>query len=303
MTKVSYILNVHNKEDSIGQVIESLKNIKGNFRKEFIIVNDGSNDHSLEKIKHHSKDLPNTTIISRVTKGPTILANEGLFLATGKYLKLLDGESTLDPDSTLNLLECLENGNTNGNKFAFGLGEKHNSAKLQIIHNKHFKDDLVIKDPFVKLLCNKNTSLKSTLSSATLMIERELLEEISENDNEIYLQDFALPLRCASKSDFIFCSKTISHSIKKREVLKNTFTSKNQALDSILSLKNFIDFDPILSEKHKTEIYKCIVSSLWNQNKSDSNLLLKYLVSKIFPPKLSIIGLKEFIDKCLRKYF
>ena len=52
MSSVSFIIPVFNKSSFLKLVINSLKNQLGNFKREFIFIDDGSTDNSLEIIKN-----------------------------------------------------------------------------------------------------------------------------------------------------------------------------------------------------------------------------------------------------------
>ena len=65
MLKCTYIVLLNNNESNISLLIKSLKEISGSFRKEFIIIDDGSKDNSLELVKLAANDLPRTTIITQ----------------------------------------------------------------------------------------------------------------------------------------------------------------------------------------------------------------------------------------------
>ena len=55
MVKVSFVCPVFNKQKYLKDVINSIKNQKGEFDKEFIFINDGSTDLSLEYLKKFTK--------------------------------------------------------------------------------------------------------------------------------------------------------------------------------------------------------------------------------------------------------
>ena len=71
MTKISFICPVFNKEKYLPKVLESIKNQVGDFKKEYIFINDGSTDNSLELLKEVTKKWKNTTIINQTNKGPS----------------------------------------------------------------------------------------------------------------------------------------------------------------------------------------------------------------------------------------
>ena len=64
MVKVSFVCPIFNKEKYLPNVLNALKNQKGEFKKEYVFVNDGSQDNSLECLKSITKKWKNTKIIS-----------------------------------------------------------------------------------------------------------------------------------------------------------------------------------------------------------------------------------------------
>jgi len=66
MTSVSFVIPVFNKEKYLRFVLDSLKNQKGTFQREFIFVNDGSTDNSLLLLRSQTKNWKNTKIIKKI---------------------------------------------------------------------------------------------------------------------------------------------------------------------------------------------------------------------------------------------
>ena len=58
MSSVSFIIPVYNKEKYLNAVLNSLFNQIGTFKREFIFINDGSTDKSLEIINSKIKIIP-----------------------------------------------------------------------------------------------------------------------------------------------------------------------------------------------------------------------------------------------------
>lgn len=87
--RVSVIMPVYNAERYVAEAIDS---ILGQTYKdfEFIIINDGSTDGSLQLIKSY-KD-PRIHIISRKNKGLVASLNEGIKLARGDYIARMDAD-------------------------------------------------------------------------------------------------------------------------------------------------------------------------------------------------------------------
>lgn len=299
MIKVSYLVTVFNKEKYIGKVLDSLKKVSGTFWKEFIIVNDGSTDNSLEIIKKHSRDLPNTTIISRENRGPSISTNEGLFLARGDYIKFLDGYDIIDPDAPKNLIEIMEKHNQ---RVSFGSIGKYDHKNNIMLPCKKANHEIVIDNPILALLRPKIKSIR-TIGSSSSMVSRDLIEEIGGSDNEVFVQDFSLSLRCASRSNFVFCPKTVCYVPLEYDENNLSRNKDQEYYHNILALRNFIDFDPQISEKYKKEIYRSIISSIWKKNKKNYSIFPHYAISKIFVKNMTLSQLKAIIDDSIEKFF
>ncbi|HIP11775.1 MAG TPA: glycosyltransferase family 2 protein, partial [Arcobacter sp.] len=88
---VSVLLSVYNGEKYLDEAIESILNqTYQDF--EFIIINDGSTDKSLEIIEKYKKEDNRIVVISRENKGLIYSLNEGISQAKGKYIARMDAD-------------------------------------------------------------------------------------------------------------------------------------------------------------------------------------------------------------------
>ena len=89
--EITVVMSVYNAElyldDSITSILEQTYR---NF--EFIIINDGSTDHSLSIIKKYMHLDDRIVLISRENKGLIVSLNDGLKLAKGKYVARMDAD-------------------------------------------------------------------------------------------------------------------------------------------------------------------------------------------------------------------
>ena len=108
MTKISFICPIFNKEKYLPKVLESIKNQVGDFKKEYIFINDGSTDNSLKLLKEETKKWKNTTIINQTNKGPAKATQEGIHKSKGDFIKLVGGDDVMSPNCTKTLLETIE---------------------------------------------------------------------------------------------------------------------------------------------------------------------------------------------------
>ena len=106
--KVSIIVPVYNVEKSIDRCVLSL--ISQTYQNiEIILLNDGSKDNSLKKIKDWQKKYPDKIICeSHKNQGVGMTRNKGIALAKGEYLTFVDSDDYLDEDFIEMLMNNIE---------------------------------------------------------------------------------------------------------------------------------------------------------------------------------------------------
>lgn len=103
---VSIIVPVYNAEAYIKQTIESA--LDQTWRsKEIIIVNDGSQDNSLDVVLQF-KDKENVRIFSQVNAGSCAARNFGFEQSIGDYIQYLDADDLLSPDKIEEQVKLLQ---------------------------------------------------------------------------------------------------------------------------------------------------------------------------------------------------
>lgn len=91
MPLISVVMPVYNAELYLDEAIQSITN--QTYKKfEFIIINDGSTDKSLEIIKKYKDEYSRIVLISRENKGLVFSLNEGISKAKGKYIARMDAD-------------------------------------------------------------------------------------------------------------------------------------------------------------------------------------------------------------------
>lgn len=104
---VSVVMSAYNAEKYLSAAIESiLKQSYKNF--EFIIVDDGSKDGTLEIIKEYANSDSRIVWISRENKGLISSLNEALSIARGKYIARMDADDISEPNRLQTQLNFLE---------------------------------------------------------------------------------------------------------------------------------------------------------------------------------------------------
>jgi glycosyltransferase involved in cell wall biosynthesis len=232
MLRCTYIVLIHNNESNILSLIASLKQVSGNIRKEFIFVDDGSTDDSLQVLKFAVNDLPRTTIITQQNQGPSISINKASSLATGDYIHFVEGNEVLHPDSTLLLIESSL---TLGTQVAVGrISSEIMAEKINIV-------PMLIETPIKEILTNKIPSIREIGKSGSL-VYRVLLDKVNKADSSIYTQNMSLSLRCAKYSKFAYINADISGS----SALCNDQTSSFVSYNNLRAIYNFVKENPEL---------------------------------------------------------
>ena len=88
---ISVVMSVYNCEKYINEAIESILN-QTYSNLEFIIVNDGSTDSSLDIIQYHMKNDQRIVLLNRENKGLPFSLNEGIKKSKGKYIARMDAD-------------------------------------------------------------------------------------------------------------------------------------------------------------------------------------------------------------------
>ncbi len=108
MNGISYVVTVYNKADFIPAMIDGLTRQTGEFDREFIFVDDGSSDGSLEILERLTKDWPDRKIIHQDNAGPSVATNVGAAAARYKWLKFIDGDDVIAPWASEKMMQTAE---------------------------------------------------------------------------------------------------------------------------------------------------------------------------------------------------
>ena len=95
--KVSIIVPIYNCEKYLDEAIQSL--LEQSIREcEFILVNDGSTDNSLNIANEYVKLDSRIKIINQVNQGVSVARNTGIEAAQGEYIGFIDGDDWIEVD-------------------------------------------------------------------------------------------------------------------------------------------------------------------------------------------------------------
>lgn len=170
---ISVIIPMYNSESTIKRALNSVKEQTAiSSISEIIVVNDGSNDNSLEELYNYcemNKDMP-IKVINKENGGVSSARNAGLKVARGKYIALLDSDDEWLPKKIESQLKILmENGDIDF------LGCNRNNENLKILFKKINK---LHKANINELI------IKMFPQTSTAIFKRSIIEKIGFYDEE-----------------------------------------------------------------------------------------------------------------------
>ena len=109
MTKgtVSVLIPVYNAEATLPKCLDS---VCGQTYKELeiLLVDDGSNDSSLEICQRYAQQDPRIVLHVQANGGPSAARNKALDMATGDYLVFVDSDDYVEPDMVARMVDKAE---------------------------------------------------------------------------------------------------------------------------------------------------------------------------------------------------
>ena len=250
--KLSIIVPVFNTEKYVRECIESIVNQEDDCFKEteLIIVNDGTEDNSIDRISDIISGYSNIKLINKENEGLSIARNEGIRCACGEYIWFIDSDDWISADS-LRLLFPLLDG-------------KNDLIKIYAaIHND--KSD---EYPFIPFTMATSFSGKESFFNKTAQNSRAVLliyrKQYLEDKNlrfmpGVFHEDYEFCPRASYLSEYTtvlphhlyFIRRTINDG---RKSITTTVNPK-RSFDILICSKSLDDFNrSIVTEKHIRKI-------------------------------------------------
>ena len=188
---VSFVLTVYNKEYFLPAVLDAVVAQSGDFEREYVIVNDGSTDDSLSLIRAFAERTPNVVIVDQPNGGCSKAMNAGVNAAGKQWIKPVDADDLLAPDTTERLLEAAH---TTGCRLVYGRNNLYQRAEIA-----DFKPPPIgtcaaqeIPDRMMFVL------RQSSVNPSSMLIASDLYRDVGGCDPRLrYLQDYSLVLKAA----------------------------------------------------------------------------------------------------------
>ena len=289
---MSYVITVYNKAPCIPELIKSLQNQSGNFEREYIFVNDGSTDNSLDVLRESCKALPNALVISQSNKGPSAAINFGLKHATKEWVYLGDGDDSVEPTAVATLLEC---------------AMKYDSLVCKGMHLNNRSDENIF-DGSVSIYDDAmRKAMQFYPIGACSLINRSLLTKVGGCDERVFIQDYSISLRVAPYSKFVIINKAISYNINgHQQRLSSNKVQENY--DTALARYLYIHDNMDLAYQYKYIAFERQLKKSWSWYRKQkiiprifSKYFIRYILTR-FDASYSNETIEQWMKESLEVY-
>ena len=258
MLKLSIIIPAYNAEKYINECIDSiLENSKESLgQTEIIVINDGSTDHTLEKLEKYKK---NNFIHTYTTKNQGVSAarNYGIKLAKGDWITFIDADDKVT--------EGFVDLNVN---------ELNNSTLLKTTiltnnYNNQIKDKTTIP---IQQLLSKLTYGEMPAFIFSYFFKKDIVEQIHFNKNIHFMEDSLFLIEYLNKTkekynvetnlvSYLYNNNQYSASNNSKNAIRNILDAEQVFL---LRFKNQ-SIDKQRAQTYKLKIYENQISKIDNQ--------------------------------------
>ena len=258
MPKISIIIPAYNAEKYINECIDSiLKNSNESlYQIEIIIINDGSTDHTLEKLEKYKK---NNFIHTYTTKNQGVSAarNYGIKLAKGDWITFIDADDKVT--------EGFVDQNIN---------ELNNSALLKTTistnnYNNQIKDKTTIS---IQHLLSKLTYGEMPAFIFSYFFKKDIVKQIHFNKNIHFMEDSLFLIEYLNKTkekynvetnlaSYLYNNNQCSASNNSKNIIRNILDAEQVFL---LRFKDQ-NIDRRRAQAYKLKIYENQISKIDNQ--------------------------------------
>ena len=275
MVKVSFVCPIYNKSSYVDKVLRSIKKQKGSYEKEYIFINDGSEDSSLSKLKKITTKWSNVKIFNQLNLGPANATQKGIDLSTGDYIKLVGGDDIMTPDCTSILLEAIQKKKSVAVFSNYSLVNSYN--KIELPENKKIINFRIIQNPIID-------TIQSSFSGTTpTLYEHKAIKKSNGCNKKLFVEDFSLALELSKLGNFCFIDNLTAFGPKDDEnrIMNN---KKTQLIhDYNAALYYFVKNNNQLNSKAKIVACKKAIgrTNKWAIRNSKATFLNKMLLLRI----------------------
>lgn len=267
---VSVIIPMYNVEDYIYETIQSV--LDQTIEKfELILVDDGSSDGTVEKVKEVVSKINNVTLVTKSNSGPGASRNLGVKLARGEYISFVDSDDLIPEDALENMYNAAKEYNVD---LVTGMSKSFNSERSWFIasHMNSGAYDEGMKDLFA------NPEMLYTLGPCNKMFKRELLEGVEYPANIKVTEDHPFIIHAYLKAKKFYTLDKIIYYYRQRE------DEDNISLSQMVNEKSApVINDVFNSLKLSDQLWDRYVSNKYMKDKMKINYYNRIIRADLWP--------------------
>lgn len=278
---VSYLLPIYNQMQYLPFVLEGLWRQEGGFDREYIFVDDGSTDDSLGVLRRLTAGWDNVTIVEQENRGPAAATNRLFEMASGDYIKPVDGDDVLMPWATQALLDAIRDTGC-GVSYSFFPNAVPYDPKGSIS-----PEDLAGSAPERprRVTVDENglfISLRGSRMTATSWLGRtDLVRATRGCDPNIFVPDYSIELQLALRTHFAEIDGPVY--FLPNEVYGRISESMGQLLhDCNMALAGLLRDEPGLTGKIRRAALHRAVNRAWGWSRRHGNARLFSRYHRLF---------------------
>ena len=200
---VSFVVPIYNKADRLDGVLRQISRQAGDFARQYVFIDDGSTDDSLEMIKRATAAERNVIIETQENKGSANATNRAIALCDQPYIKFVDADDLIADAATSTLLRALDG---SAACLAFGAA---------VYYEDESAIDLTasVDSPRVEILDRPlRLAMKNSLFNPTQCLARTAaVREVGGCDERVvHSQEYSLTLRLASRWSLLRVSAPVA---------------------------------------------------------------------------------------------
>lgn len=296
MTGVSFLLTVYNKAAYLPAVLKAVHDQAGGFAREIVIVDDGSNDDSLEVARRVTADWPGVRIVTQPNAGASAAMNRAAEEARLEYLKLVDSDDLLAPSATRLLLRALTESKT---VMAVGQAQPYDYRTIPetSADDPEWRGSLMIADSLAATLHT------SRYNPSVMLLRRDDYFAAGGCDPDVTCQEYSLSLPLALRGDFVEIPNIVAH-VARGDSNRLSASARRELANITKATLNFVRRHPDLPLRYRRMALKKAAgrARLWAQRHGAPGGVWPYVWRHALAQMPLPIDHARSIAECLRAF-
>jgi len=193
---VSFVVPVYNKAPFLPRVLAQIARQQGDFRHQYVFIDDGSTDGSLAIVRDLTRGWENCVIETQPNAGSAAATNRGIALARESFVKFVDADDLIGDHATAMLLTSLRDTDA-----CLAYGEAVRYAEEDTLDLEFHAAD----PPVLRLEAPLKAAIRNSMFNPSQFLARtDALRAVGGCDERVvHSQEYGLTLRLARRWPFL----------------------------------------------------------------------------------------------------